>query len=100
MSQSLPALRPYQQEIARAVVRSVLAGEGYSFSVLIARQGGKNELSAQIELAVLLANHRRDVEAVKCAPTFEPQCRISLRRLWQRLSATGLVGRRRLAALE
>jgi hypothetical protein len=97
---AIPALRPYQREIARAVVRSVLAGEGRSFSVLVTRQGGKNELSAQIELAVLVANHRRAVDAVKCAPTFEPQCRISLRRLWQRLSATGLDRRSRLAAIE
>jgi hypothetical protein len=86
----IPRLRPYQAAIARAVLRSVLTGQGLSFSVMIARQGGKNELSAQIELAVLLAGHLRPLEAIKCAPTFEPQCRISLRRLWQRVQAAGL----------
>src|SRR5438132_8345464 len=85
-------LRPYQRRIARAVLRSVLNRKGLSFSVLIARQGGKNELSAQIELALLLVNHHRPVEAIKCAPTFEPQGRISLRRLWQRLAGAGLTG--------
>jgi len=96
----IPPLRPYQQRIARAVLRSALGGNGLSFSVLIARQGGKNELSAQIELALLLAAHRRAVESVKCAPTFEPQCRISLRRLWQRLGSTTLAGHGGPAALE
>ncbi len=86
----IPSLRPYQREAARAILRSALGGQGGSFSVLIARQGGKNELSAQIELALLLAGWRRPVEAIKCAPTFDPQCRISLRRLWQRLSALPL----------
>lgn len=93
-----PVLRPYQEAIARAILRSVRGGQGLSFSVLIARQGGKNELSAQLELALLLANHRRAVEAIKCAPTFEPQCHISLRRLWQRLSVAALPSA--LAAIE
>ncbi len=87
---AIPSLRPYQREAARAILRSALGGRGQSFSVLVARQGGKNELSAQIELALLLASWRRPVEAIKCAPTFDPQCRISLRRLWQRLSALPL----------
>ena len=89
---ALPRLRPYQREVVRAVLRSVLRGEGRSFSVLIARQGGKNELSAQLELLLLLANRARSVEAVKCAPTFVPQCRISANRLWARLDALGLTG--------
>src|SRR5579859_6434945 len=87
------ALRPYQRRIARAVLRSALGRQGLSFSVLIARQGGKNELSAQIELALLFANYRAPVEAIKCAPTFDPQCRVSMRRLWQRLVDAGLGGR-------
>lgn len=88
--EAMPRLRPYQRDAARAVLRSVLRGEGRSFSVLVARQGGKNELSAQIELLLLAANRERAVDAIKCAPTFSPQCRISLRRLWARLGALGL----------
>src|SRR3990172_4403654 len=78
-------LRPYQVEAGRAIFDSVLRGRGLSFSVEVARQGGKNELSAQLEALLLAMNFARDVDAVKCAPTFEPQGRISLRRLWPRL---------------
>jgi hypothetical protein len=83
-------LRPYQVEAGRAVLQSVRRGLGLSFSVVIARQGGKNELSAQAEALLLAAYCDRDVTMVKCAPTFEPQGRISLRRLWSRLRAAGL----------
>ena len=46
-------LRPYQKKIAAAIVQSVSDGNGLTFSVEIARQGGKNEISAHVE-AVLL----------------------------------------------
>ena len=42
-------LRPYQLEPARAIVDSVLRRKGLTFTVLMARQAGKNELSAQLE---------------------------------------------------
>ncbi len=87
---SLPTLRPYQVEPARAIVQSVRQGLGLAFTVVMARQGGKNELSAQLELFLLLANGHRDSEAIKCAPTFDPQAKISIRRLWQRLADAGL----------
>jgi hypothetical protein len=83
-------LRPYQVEAGRAIVASALGGKGLSFSVEIARQGGKNELSAQIEAFLLTARADRQTDAVKCAPTFDPQCRISMRRLWSRLLEAGL----------
>ncbi len=78
-------LRPYQLEAYRAILDSVLHQRGLSFSVEIARQGGKNELSAQLEALLLVRFFHRDLDGVKCAPTFEPQGRISLRRLWSRL---------------
>lgn len=85
-----PLLRPYQMEAGRAILRSVLGREGSSISVMMARQAGKNELSAQVE-ALLLAGHAgQAVDAVKCAPTFQPQAQISLRRLWTRLHEAGL----------
>lgn len=86
----LPVLRPYQVEAGRAIVASVLERRGLSITVLMARQAGKNELSAQVELMLLLRNARRPVDAIKCAPTFEPQGRISLRRLWDRILQAGL----------
>ena len=43
-------LRPYQREIGAAIMDSVLGKKGLTFSVEIARQGGKNELSAHLEV--------------------------------------------------
>jgi hypothetical protein len=83
-------LRSYQEEAASAIVRSILAGAGHSFSVEVARQGGKNELSAQLEVYLLASHAGDDAEAVKCSPTFEPQGRISIRRLWSRIADAGL----------
>jgi len=83
-------LRPYQTEAGRAILDSVLHGRGLSFSVEIARQGGKNELSAQLQALLLTLHQGRDVDGVKCAPSFDPQGRISLRRLWSRLLEAGL----------
>ena len=44
----LHTLRPYQREVAQAVLDSVFNRRGLTFSVEIARQGGKNELAANI----------------------------------------------------
>ena len=79
---ALPTLRHYQVEAGRAIVDSVVNGRGLSFTVVMARQSGKNELSAQIELFLLLRNARFKIDAVKAAPTFKPQCEISIDRLW------------------
>lgn len=78
-------LRPYQVEAGHAILDSVVYNKGLSFSIEMARQAGKNELSARIQ-AYLLSRYRGDaLDSVKCAPTFEPQARLSLRRLWSRL---------------
>ncbi len=87
---ALPRLRPYQAEAARAIVDSALNGRGLTFTVMMARQAGKNELSAQIELFLLMKHARLPLDGIKCAPTFEPQGRISLRRLWSRLVQAGI----------
>lgn len=94
---NLPALRPYQIEVGRAVLESVYHRRGLTISVEIARQGGKNELSAQIELLLLVAHTLRNADAVKCTPTFDPQAKVSLDRLWSRIQAAGLA---RVAARE
>ncbi|MBM2831756.1 MAG: hypothetical protein HW414_808 [Dehalococcoidia bacterium] len=85
----LPPLRPYQKEIARAVLESVLGRRGLTFSVEVARQGGKNELSAQLEVLLLTLNMGRGGNLVKASPTFKPQSLISRRRLEDRLRACG-----------
>ncbi|MBE0479671.1 MAG: hypothetical protein IBX68_01700, partial [Dehalococcoidia bacterium] len=85
-------LRPYQAEVARAVARSVLNREGLTFSVEIARQGGKNELSAQLEVLMLTLFISKGGNAVKCSPTFKPQTIISMMRLRDRLNDWGYAG--------
>jgi hypothetical protein len=86
----VPSLRPYQAEPLRAIAESVRHRLGRPFSVEIARQGGKNELSAQLELLLLATHAGRPVDSVKAAPTFAPQARLSMRRLWQRIEQAGL----------
>ncbi len=83
-------LRPYQVEAGRAILDSVLNRRGLTISVEIARQGGKNELSAQLEALLLTTHMLVDAAAVKCAPTFDPQAQVSMRRLWSRLQQAGL----------
>ena len=85
-------LRPYQREVARAVMQSVRHAEGLTFSVEISRQGGKNELSAHIELLLLTLSMSEGGNVVKCSPTFKPQTVISMRRLKDRLDDYGFGG--------
>ena len=85
-------LRPYQVEIGRAVMDSVLNERGLTFTVEIARQGGKNELSAQMEVLLLAMFSAKGGNLVKGAPTFDPQVRTSMDRLKERLGHAGLGG--------
>ncbi|MFQ5874691.1 MAG: hypothetical protein ACE5JL_12970, partial [Dehalococcoidia bacterium] len=85
-------LRPYQAEIGRAVLDSVLNKKGLTFSVVIARQGGKNELSAQLEVLLLTLFMRIGGNAVKASPTFKPQTINSILRLKERLDDAGYDG--------
>jgi hypothetical protein len=85
-------LRPYQQQIARAVISSIQKNSGLTFSVEIARQGGKNELSAQLEMLLLTMFIARGGSGVKCSPTFKPQTVISMMRLKERLDDYGFAG--------
>lgn len=74
-------LRPYQLEPARAIVDSVVHRRGLTFTVMMSRQAGKNELSAQIEAFLLTRSQRRGGSIVKAAPTFRPQLLNSIMRL-------------------
>ena len=58
----------------------------------IARQGGKNELSAQLELLLLTLYMAEARNLVKCSPTFKPQTVISMMRLRDRLNDAGFSG--------
>ncbi len=85
-------LRPYQREVALAILDSVFGRKGLTFSVEIARQGGKNELSAQLELLLLTLYMAEPKNLIKCSPTFKPQTVISMMRLRDRLNDAGFDG--------
>ena len=89
---SFPLLRPYQKEIGMAVLKSVQDEQGLNFSVEIARQGGKNELSAVIETILLAMFCSSPKNLIKCSPTFKPQTVISMMRLMDRLNDAGAAG--------
>ncbi|MQY67724.1 MAG: hypothetical protein GH159_05410, partial [Dehalococcoidia bacterium] len=89
---SINKLRPYQREAASAILDSVLGKKGLTFSVEMARQGGKNELSAQLELLLLTFYMTQPRNLVKCSPTFKPQTVISMMRLRDRLNDAGFSG--------
>jgi hypothetical protein len=85
-------LRPYQQEVALAILDSIFGRKGLTLSVEIARQGGKNELSAQLEVLLLTLYMAEPQNLVKCSPTFRPQAIISMTRLKDRLNDAGFAG--------
>ncbi|MEE9199347.1 MAG: hypothetical protein V3U26_06075 [Dehalococcoidia bacterium] len=85
-------LRPYQAEVGRAILDSVMHKKGLTFSVVIARQGGKNELSAQLEVLLLTMFMGIGGNAVKASPTFKPQTVNSILRLKERLNDAGYGG--------
>jgi len=85
-------LYPYQQEVALAILDSIFNGRGLTFSVEIARQGGKNELSSQLQLLLLTLFMAQPKNMVKCAPTFKPQIIISMMRLKDMLNSAGFNG--------
>ncbi len=66
-------LRGYQLEPARAIIASILGGKGLSFAVMMSRQAGKNETSAQVEAYLLNLFQRAGGFIVKAAPTYLPQ---------------------------
>jgi hypothetical protein len=78
-------LRAYQLAPADAILKSILTGAGETFAVMMSRQAGKNELSAQLEVYLLNIFRRRGGNIVKGSPTFKPQTLNSVLRLTDRL---------------
>jgi hypothetical protein len=83
-------LREYQLECARAVVDSVMHGRGKIFTVMFARQMGKNETSAHIEAYLMALYQHEGGNIVKAAPAFKPQVIGSILRLKETLDASPL----------
>src|SRR6266571_4023123 len=84
-------LYPYQEHIGDAILDSVLHQRGHTFTVMMARQMGKNQLSAVLEAYLL--THFPEGSIVKAAPTFQPQIITSRLRLLQMLQQSELVPR-------
>lgn len=74
-------------EVARAILASIERRDGAIFTVMMARQMGKNELSAQVEAWLLRALREGGASLVKASPTLRPQGLMSKRRLRETLSA-------------
>ncbi len=74
---------PYQAEVANAIMYSIDHNLGHVITVMMARQSGKNQLSALIEAFLLFT--RREGTIIKAAPTFSPQVTNSRRRLMSML---------------
>ena len=81
-------LYPYQVEVAEAIIASIEGGHGQIITVMMARQAGKNQLSAMVE-AYLLYRYSEGA-IVKAAPTFHPQIRNSYERLKRLLAGSEL----------
>jgi hypothetical protein len=84
-------LRRYQEAVARAVVHSVVHGEGLSFVVIFPRQSGKNELQAQLQAYLLTLFSGQCGEMVQISPTWRPQTENAMYRLERVLSANLVV---------
>lgn len=81
-------LYAYQLEVAEAVLESLRGGHGRIISVMMARQSGKNQVSAVLEAYLLATNSAGTI--IKAAPTFRPQIRNSHERLLRLLRESEL----------
>ncbi len=66
-------LHPYQVDWADYVVEVVAERRNETIVVEMPRQSGKNEASAQLEVALLARFGKSGGDIVKCAPTWKPQ---------------------------
>ncbi len=83
-----PALRAYQARVLRGLLRAVAAAPGSPLTVMMPRQSGKNEIAAALVAFLLRAHAREGGTVVVCAPTLDPQARISAERIRAALAAT------------
>ena len=72
----------------RGLLRAIASGPGAPLTVMLPRQSGKNEIAAALVACLLRAHAREGGTAVVCAPTLDPQARISAERIRAALAAT------------
>lgn len=73
-------LREYQADLLKTLHQSIGRAPGETFTVMLPRQAGKNEISAFLVAALLTKHAKRGGSLVVCAPTMHPQAAISLDR--------------------
>lgn len=78
-------LYAYQELAGDAILQSVIEGAGRTYTVMMSRQSGKNQLSAVLEAYLLFCMESGTI--VKCAPTWRPQIINSRLRLLSMLEA-------------
>ncbi|MDE2933488.1 MAG: hypothetical protein OXS47_06415 [Chloroflexota bacterium] len=83
-----PALRAYQARVLRGLLTAVAARPAAPLTVLMPRQSGKNEIAAALAACLLRANAHEGGTVVVCAPTLDPQARISADRIRAALAVT------------
>ena len=83
-----PALRGYQSRVLRGLLDALAAGPAVPLTVMMPRQSGKNEIAAALVAFLLRAHAREGGTVVVCAPTLDPQARISADRIRAALAAT------------
>jgi hypothetical protein len=66
-------LRHYQAEPVRHILNSVTQRQGITYTLMFARQMGKNETSAHLEAFLMNRYQRHGGTIIKAAPTLQPQ---------------------------
>lgn len=85
-------MRFYQALVAAAVIKSILNNQGLTIVLVISRQGGKDELLANLVTYLLKLFSHREVGIVYANPTYKPQTIRAIMRVENRLS-TNLITR-------
>jgi len=78
--QRVSSLWPYQRPVFLGLLANIASHPGETFTVLMPRQSGKNEISAHLVTTLLLRHARRGGSIVVCAPTLSPQATLSFLR--------------------
>ncbi len=76
----MPTLRYYQRRILQEWKDDMRGERGETFTLLLPRQAGKNELAAALMQTLLRTSASEGGSAVAAAPTFSPQGAIGLER--------------------
>jgi hypothetical protein len=80
-------MRPYQLEPAKAIIESITKKQGLTIVLVISRQGGKDEMLANLVSYLLNLYAHREVGIVYVNPTYKPQTINAIMRLENRLKA-------------